>query len=35
MKLIEQITLVFRKGRTEKVYEVDLCEVGANKFVVN
>ncbi len=35
MKLIEQITLVFKRGRSEKVYEVDLCEVGPGRFVVN
>ncbi len=35
MKLIEQSVLVFRLGRTEKVYEVDLCEVGPGQYVVN
>ncbi|HQY61721.1 MAG TPA: hypothetical protein PK141_10040 [Polyangiaceae bacterium] len=35
MKLVTQIVLVFVEGRTEKVYEVDLCEVGAGRFVVN
>ena len=35
MKLIEQTFLVFRKGRSEKVYEVDLCQVGEGRFVVN
>lgn len=35
MKLIKQTKLVFAEGRSEKVYEIDLCEVGANQFVVN
>jgi predicted DNA-binding WGR domain protein len=35
VKLIKQTKLVFVEGRSEKVYEVDLCEVGANQFVVN
>ena len=35
MKLIEQAILIFRKGRSEKVYEVDLCEVGEGRYVVN
>src|SRR5262252_6483958 len=35
MKLIKTTRLVFVEGRSEKVYEVDLCEVGANQFVVN
>lgn len=35
MKLIKQTRLVFVEGRSDKVYEVDLCEVGANQYVVN
>src|SRR5512135_1548408 len=35
MKLIKQTKLVFAEGRSDKVYEVDLCEVGTNQFVVN
>ena len=35
MKLVRQTRLVFVEGRSEKVYEVDLCEVGANQYVVN
>src|SRR5215468_331715 len=35
MKLIRQTKLVFQEGRSDKVYEVDLCEVGANRYVVN
>lgn len=35
MRLVEQVVLVYARGRSEKVYEVDLCEVGAGKWVVN
>ena len=35
MKLVKQTKLVFVEGRSEKVYEIDLCEVGTNQFVVN
>ncbi len=35
MKLIEQVSLWCREGNADKVYEVDLCEVGASKYVVN
>lgn len=35
MKLVKTTTLVFAEGRTEKIYSVDLCEVGAGQFVVN
>ncbi len=35
MKLIQQTRLVFQEGRSDKVYEVDLYEVGANQFTVN
>ena len=35
MKLIKQTKLVFVEGKSDKVYEIDLCEVGANQFVVN
>lgn len=35
MKLVKQTKLVFSEGRSDKVYEVDLCEVGTNQFVVN
>src|SRR4051794_39505949 len=35
MKLVKQTRLVFREGRSEKVYDIDLCEVGTNQFVVN
>jgi predicted DNA-binding WGR domain protein len=35
MKLIKQTILVFLEGRSDKVYEIDLCEVGQNRYVVN
>lgn len=34
MKLIRQTKLHFREGNSDKVYEVDLCEVG-DRFAVN
>lgn len=35
MKLVQQISLWFSEGNSDKIYEVDLCEVGGGKFVVN
>lgn len=35
MKLIKQAHLAFRRGSSDKVYEVDLCEVGTDQYVVN
>jgi predicted DNA-binding WGR domain protein len=35
MKLVKQTKLVFQEGRSDKVYEVDLCEIGQDRFVVN
>ncbi|GAB4024182.1 hypothetical protein [Spirosoma gilvum] len=35
MKLIKQIKLFFKEGNSDKVYEVDLCEVGVGQYVVN
>jgi len=35
VKLIEQVTLLFQEGRSDKVYEADLLEVGAGQYVVN
>ena len=35
MKLIKQTTLFFQEGNSDKVYEVDLCEMGVNQYVVN
>ena len=35
MRLIKTIALEFREGKSDKVYEVNLCEVGPDRFVVN
>ncbi|MFC1849034.1 WGR domain-containing protein [candidate division CSSED10-310 bacterium] len=35
MKLLRQLSLFYQKGKSDKVYEVDLCEVGADQYVVN
>ena len=35
MKLIKQTQLHFQDGTSDKVYEVDLCEVGNNFYLVN
>src|ERR1700712_5181384 len=35
MKLLKTTSLTFTEGRTERVYEIDLCEVGSGQFVVN
>ncbi len=35
MKLIQQALLAFQGGNSDKVYEVDLCEVGTDQYVVN
>ncbi len=35
MKLLKQKILYFSEGKSDKVYEVDLCEAGKDLFVVN
>lgn len=35
MKLILQTTLYSVRGTSDQVYEVDLCEIGADRYVVN
>ncbi|MEW6732975.1 MAG: WGR domain-containing protein [Acidobacteriota bacterium] len=35
MKLIKQTVLNYRQGSSEKIYEINLCEVGQNRYVVN
>ena len=35
MKLVRKISLAYQEGRSDKVYEVDLCEVGPDQYVVN
>ncbi len=35
MQLIQRKTLVYQAGSSDKVYEVDLCEVASDRYVVN
>lgn len=35
MKLIHQTKLFFQDAKSDKVYEVDLCEAGTNQYLVN
>lgn len=35
MKIQQQKTLYFTEGKSDKIYEVDLCESGSNLYVVN
>ncbi len=35
MRLIKQCTLYFKEGNSDKVYEIDLCDLGSDKYVVN
>ena len=35
MRLIKQTTLYFKEGNSDKVYVIELCETGGDKFVVN
>jgi predicted DNA-binding WGR domain protein len=35
MKLIRQTSLYYREGSSDKVYEVDLCEVSPGRYLVN
>jgi predicted DNA-binding WGR domain protein len=35
VKITRQTTLHFREGTSDKVYEIDQCEVGPDRFVVN
>lgn len=35
MRLIKQSFLYYKEGNSDKVYEIDLCDVGNNKYVVN
>src|SRR5580658_5013082 len=35
MKLVAQKILFYQQGSSDKVYEIDLCEVGPGQFVVN
>ncbi|WP_019498911.1 WGR domain-containing protein [Pseudanabaena sp. PCC 6802] len=35
MQLIKRVTLLYQEGRSDKVYEVDLCQIGGDRHVVN
>ena len=35
MKLIKRTSLLYQEGRSDKVYEVDLCQVGEDRYLVN
>lgn len=35
MQLLKRTTLVFQEGRSDKIYEVDLCQVSSELYVVN
>ena len=35
MKLVKQSVLFYQEGSSDKIYEVDLCEVGQDRYVVN
>ena len=35
MRLVKQSLLYFKEGNSDKAYEIDLCDVGNNKYVVN
>ncbi|HBB32852.1 MAG TPA: hypothetical protein DDZ80_31190 [Cyanobacteria bacterium UBA8803] len=35
MELIRRTTLLYQAGSSDKVYEVDLCQTGENRYVVN
>ncbi|MFB2974326.1 WGR domain-containing protein [Aerosakkonema sp. BLCC-F183] len=35
MQLIKRTTLHYQEGSSDKVYEVDLCQVGENRYTVN
>ncbi len=35
MKLVKQANLFQRQGRRDRIFEIDLCEVGPDQYVVN
>ena len=35
MRLIKQSSLYFKEGNSDKVYEIDLCDAGNDKYLVN
>lgn len=35
MKLVKQVKLFYKEGNSDKVYEIDLCSINENNYVVN
>jgi hypothetical protein len=35
MQLIHRTSLAYQSGSSDKVYEVDLCQLAADRYVVN
>lgn len=35
MRLIKKVSLYFKEGNSDKVYEIDLCDIGNERYVVN
>jgi hypothetical protein len=35
MQIIKRTTLLYQAGSSAKVYEIDLCQIGDNRYVVN
>ena len=35
MELVQRVTLHYQEGNSDKVYEVDLCQLSENKYLVN
>ena len=35
MKLIKQSKLFFKEGNSDKIYEIDLCEISPDQYIVN
>jgi predicted DNA-binding WGR domain protein len=35
MRLIKKVSLFFNEGNSDKVYEIDLCDIGNERYVVN
>lgn len=35
MKFVRNVKLFFREGNSDKTYEIDLCEVGPDQYIVN
>ncbi|MEC5144399.1 HEAT repeat domain-containing protein [Chitinophaga sp. 212800010-3] len=35
MRIVRNVKLFFREGNSDKTYEIDLCEVGSDQYLVN